>query len=92
MEVSDSDGTLRRNFLDGYRFTPSILQTADNLGLGYFQVFADFACKMFVNFAMARDRCDFTRCSVYLDAVVGALSKKLRVVMFDVTDQIDPLH
>ena len=45
---------------------------------------------MFVNFAMTRDRRDFTRRSVYVDTVVSALSKKFRAVAFEVTDQIDP--
>jgi len=47
---------------------------------------------MFVYFTMAQSRWNLARHSININAVVGALSKKLRVVAFEMTDQVDSLH
>jgi hypothetical protein len=47
---------------------------------------------MFVSLAMAWDCGDIARRSVDVVAVVDALSKELRTLAFQMTDQVDPYH
>lgn len=57
-----------------------------------FKIFADLLCKKVINLSMTGNGRCFAGRAVYIDAVIATLAKKLDIVMFEVADQIDPLH